>query len=86
MADEEAIAELIRVKGIGRWTAEMFLIFALGREDVFSYGDFALKKGMQKIYKLKKTPSKKQAEKIVKNWSPHKTYASRILWASLKME
>ena len=86
MADEEAIAELTKVKGIGRWTAEMFLIFALGRSDIFSYGDLALKKGMRKIYKLRKEPSQKLAEQITRKWSPYKTYASRILWASLKIE
>ena len=86
MTDEEAIAELTKVKGVGRWTAEMFLIFALGRNDVFSYGDLALKKGMQKIYKLREEPSPKRVEQIIQKWSPYKTYATRILWASLKLE
>lgn len=85
MADEEIIIELTKVKGIGRWTAEMFLIFTLGREDVFSFGDLGLKKGLMKVYGFKKEPTKKQIEKIVKNWSPHKSYASRVLWGSLEI-
>lgn len=86
MADEEVIVELTKVKGIGRWTAEMFLIFTLGRDDVFSFGDLGLKKGLMKVYGFKKEPPKKQIEKIVKNWSPYKSFASRVLWGSLEIE
>lgn len=86
MADEEIIIELTKVKGIGRWTAEMFLIFTLGRGDVFSFGDLGLKKGLMKVYGFKKEPTKKQIEKIVKNWSPYKSFASRVLWGSLEIE
>ncbi len=85
MNDEEIIVELTKVKGIGRWTAEMFLIFVLGRENVFSYGDLGLKKSLMKIYGFKKEPLKKTVEKIVARWSPYKSYASRILWESLKI-
>lgn len=85
VSDEEIITELIKVKGIGRWTAEMFLMFVLGREDVFSHGDLGLRKGLQKIYRFKKDLSKEEIEKMIKKWSPYKTYASRILWASLDM-
>jgi len=85
MQDEEVIVELTKVKGIGRWTAEMFLIFTLGREDVFSFGDLGLKKGLMKVYGFKKEPTKKQIEKIVKNWSPYKSFASRVLWGSLEI-
>ncbi|MCJ7740206.1 DNA-3-methyladenine glycosylase [Candidatus Microgenomates bacterium] len=83
MTDGEVIEELTKVKGIGPWTAEMFLMFAMGREDIFSYGDLGLRKAIQKIYRFKKEPTKKQMEKIISPWSPYKTYASRILWASL---
>src|SRR3989338_3828179 len=85
MADEEILKTLTKVKGIGPWTAEMFLMFVLGRENVFSHGDLGLKKGIIKVYRLKKDPTKKQVEKIIKKWSPYKTYASRILWASLEL-
>jgi len=85
MTDEEVIDKLTKVKGIGPWTAEMFLMFTLGREDVFSFGDLGLKKAIIKIYGFKKDPARKQIEKIISRWSPYKTYASRILWASLEL-
>lgn len=85
MADEKILKVLTKVKGIGPWTAQMFLMFVLGRENVFSYGDLGLKKGIIKVYKLKKDPTKKQVEKIIGKWSPYKTYGSRILWASLEL-
>jgi DNA-3-methyladenine glycosylase II len=84
LTDREVITELIKVKGIGPWTSEMFLMFVLGREDVFSHGDLGLRKGIKKIYGFKKDPTKKQTEKIVSRWSPYKTYASRVLWFSVE--
>jgi DNA-3-methyladenine glycosylase II len=86
MTDEDVIKTLTKVKGIGRWTAEMFLMFALCRPDVFSYGDLGLRKGIMKIYGFKKEPEKKKMEKIAQKWSPYKTYASRVLWASLRFK
>lgn len=86
MSDEEVLATLTKVKGIGPWTAQMFLMFVLGREDVFSHGDLGLKKGIKKVYNLKTEPTKNQIEKIIQKWSPYKTYASRILWGSLEIE
>ncbi|OGK23165.1 hypothetical protein A2954_00560 [Candidatus Roizmanbacteria bacterium RIFCSPLOWO2_01_FULL_37_12] len=86
MSDIKVINELIKVKGIGPWTAEMFLMFTLGREDVFSHGDLGLRNAIKKLYKFKKEPTKTQIEKIVKKWSPYKTYASRILWRSLEIK
>lgn len=83
LSDKEVIQELIKVKGIGPWTAEMFLMFSLGREDVFSYGDLGLRRAMQKLYKLKKEPTIKQMEKITSKWSPYRTYGALILWDSL---
>ena len=85
MADEEVLKILTKVKGIGPWTAQMFLMFTLGRDDIFSHGDLGLKKGIMKVYKLKTEPTKNQTEKIIIKWSPYKTYASRILWASLEL-
>lgn len=84
-SDDEVIRELSKVKGIGPWTAEMFLMFTLGREDVFSYGDLGLRRAMQKLYKFKKEPTIKQMEKIVIKWKPYRTYAARILWQSLEI-
>lgn len=83
-SDEEVIAHLVKVKGIGRWTAEMFLIFSLGREDVFAYDDLGLKNAIRNIYKLKEHPTRAQAEKLAAKWSPYRSLASRYLWASLE--
>lgn len=81
--NEAVIAELIKVKGIGRWTAEMFLMFTLRRPDVFSKGDLGLRNAIFKLYKLKKPVTEKQLENITKKWSPHRTTAARYLWHSL---
>ncbi|OGK16684.1 hypothetical protein A2774_00080 [Candidatus Roizmanbacteria bacterium RIFCSPHIGHO2_01_FULL_39_12c] len=85
MTDGDVLTELTKVKGIGPWTAEMFLMFTLGREDVFSHGDLGLKNAIKKLYGFKKDPSKKQVEKIVNKWSPYRTFACRILWKSLEI-
>jgi len=82
-ADEETIIEnLTKVKGIGIWSAEMFLMFALAKPDVFSVGDLGLKNAMIKLYGLK-DPSKEKLIKLSGKWSPYRTYACRILWQSL---
>ena len=83
LSDEAVIEHLVSVKGIGRWTAEMFLIFSLRRDDVFSYGDLGLRKALQRIYKMKKPPTAAQAEKITAKWKPYRSLGSRYLWASL---
>lgn len=82
LEDEEVITELTKVKGIGRWTAEMFLMFCLGREDVFSHGDQGLKSAIKKLYNLK-NPTHEEVETIVCKWSPYRTYACRILWKTI---
>lgn len=78
--DEVVIAELTKVKGIGPWTAEMVLMFSLGRTDVFSAGDLGLRKGIVQLYGLKKFPSEKKMAELTKKWSPYRTYAARVLW------
>ena len=85
MTDEEIIQELIKVKGIGRWTAEMFLMFTIGRPDVFSYGDLGIRKAIQKLYDFQEVPSLKEAEKIAEKWRPYRTIACRYLWKSLEI-
>jgi DNA-3-methyladenine glycosylase II len=82
-ADEEIITHLTAVHGIGRWTAEMFLMFSLSRPDVFSPGDQGLKNAIRKLYGLKKEPSVKQLKQISDAWKPHRTLACRYLWRSL---
>ncbi len=83
LSDEEVIAHLVQIKGVGTWTAEMFLMFTMGREDVFSTGDLGLKKGMMKIYKMKTEPTKEQMLNKAKKWTPYKSYASLTLWRVL---
>jgi len=85
MTDEEISRELIKVKGIGQWTAEMFLIFTLGRQDVFSSGDLGLKNAIKKLYKIDEvTPT--IAGEMANKWSPYQSLACRILWKSLDNE
>lgn len=80
LSDEEVIVELTKLKGIGRWTAEMYLMFTLGRPDVFSYGDLGLRRGLMKLYRLRKEPSERKTIQLTKKWSPYRTFASMILW------
>lgn len=77
LSDDQAIAELIKVKGIGPWTAEMFLIFTLKREDVFSFGDLGLNKAGKKLYRGQRL------EAIIKRWSPFRSFGAIALWYSL---
>ncbi len=83
-SDEEVIEHLTQVKGIGRWTAEMFLIFSLGRDDVFSYGDLGLRNAMRALYNMRTHPTEKRALALAAKWAPYRSLASRYLWASLK--
>ncbi len=77
--DESIITELTKVKGIGRWTAEMFLLFTLHRENIFSHGDLGLKNGFSKLYGIV-SPTQLQIEEIVSRWSPYKSYGAICLW------
>ena len=85
MTDEEIITELVKVKGIGRWTSEMFLMFTMGRPDVFSYGDLGIRKAIQRLYNFEKEPTQEEAEKIAEKWKPYRTVACRYLWKSLEL-
>lgn len=84
MNDGEVVQVLTRIKGIGKWTAEMFLMFTLGRENVFSHGDAGLRKALCFLYKLPKDVSLARIDSIVDTWSPYKTYACLLLWESLE--
>ncbi len=79
--DEAIIKELTAIKGIGRWTAEMFLIFSLGREDVFSCGDGGLQRAFQWLYGIE--ASKENLLRVSAVWQPYRTYASLYLWEAL---
>ncbi len=83
--DEDVIIELTKVKGIGRWTAEMILIFSLARTDVFSLGDLGLKTAVSRLYSVDRDDLTKIAE-ISAQWSPNRSLASRYLWRSLDNE
>ncbi len=86
LSDDEIIEALTQVKGIGRWTAEMFLMFTLKRPDVFSYGDLGLRNAMMKLYSFRKHPPIHKAKKIVSKWSPHRTLAAMYLWATINQK
>jgi DNA-3-methyladenine glycosylase II len=82
-SDEQVIDHLVAIKGVGPWTAEMFLMFTLGREDVFSHGDVGLRNGIEKVYGLTNL-SREEVEAIINPWSPYKTYGSIALWHALE--
>lgn len=83
MDNEQVIALLTQIKGVGRWTVEMLLMFTLGREDVFPIDDLGIVNAMVKLYKLKTDDKKTLKEKLLKlsaKWSPYRTYACKHLW------
>ena len=81
--ENEIVKELSKIKGVGKWTAEMFLIFILFKENIFSKGDLALINSIKMNYKKEKL-SDIDLEKIVEKWSPYKTTASLLLWKSIE--
>ena len=83
LPDEDVIAELIEVKGVGRWTAEMFLIFHLGRPDVVSVGDLGIRRAVQLAYGMEELPGPEELERLAEEWRPHRTLACLYLWRSL---
>ncbi|NLO91140.1 MAG: DNA-3-methyladenine glycosylase 2 family protein [Elusimicrobia bacterium] len=85
MADEDIIEALSRVKGIGRWTAEMFLIFTLARPDVLPAGDYGFRTAVMKAYGLKKMPDASKLQKLGEAWRPHRSAATWYFWQSLDM-
>ena len=83
LEDEEAIEEIVAVRGLGRWTAEMFLIFHLERPDVLSGGDLGIRKAIQNEYGLEEMPTPQRTVEIGERWSPDRSLASLYLWESL---
>ncbi|HCY89525.1 MAG TPA: DNA-3-methyladenine glycosylase 2 family protein [Chitinophagaceae bacterium] len=84
LADEELIALLTQIKGVGRWTSEMILMFSMAREDVFAADDLGIQQAMARLYQLDATDKKQFREQMLKisaKWSPYRTYACRYLWA-----
>ncbi|MGV2495507.1 DNA-3-methyladenine glycosylase family protein [Pelagerythrobacter aerophilus] len=80
--DEEAIAELTRIKGIGRWSAEIYLLFAEGRPDIWPAGDLAVQVGIGKILGLEARPSEKETRALAEAWRPHRGAVSLLTWHS----
>jgi DNA-3-methyladenine glycosylase II len=83
MSNEEVIELLTQIKGVGKWTVEMLLMFTLGREDVFSIDDYGIQVAMKKLYKLDDSSKKDFREKMLKlsqKWAPYRTYACLHLW------
>lgn len=84
LSDEEVVSQLTQVKGIGRWTAEMFLMFSLGRQDVLPVGDLGLRKGVQMAFSLSELPKPSEVEKFGDRWRPYRSVATWYLWKSLQ--
>ena len=84
--DDAIVEQLVAVKGIGRWSAEMFLIFRLNRPDVLPVGDLGVRKAVQRAYGLRKLPDPERVTKIAEAWRPWRTAATWYLWRSLDQE
>lgn len=80
LSDEEAVARLTEVRGVGRWTAEIFLIFAMGRLDVLPVGDLWFRKGVKEAYSLRLIPDEREAARIAERWRPYRSVAVWYLW------
>jgi DNA-3-methyladenine glycosylase II len=86
MSDDEVIAELTQVNGIGVWTAQMFLMFSLGRLDVFPHDDLGIRSALRKLYGLRDLPDKELSHRIAAPWRPFATIASWYCWRSHEVE
>jgi DNA-3-methyladenine glycosylase II len=86
MPDDEVIEALVQVKGIGVWTAQMFLIFSLGRPDVFPHDDLGVRSAIRNLYGLDDLPTKEVSHKIASPWRPYASVASWYCWRSLEFE
>jgi DNA-3-methyladenine glycosylase II len=85
MGDDEIVARLTGVRGIGRWTVEMLLMFGLGRPDVLPTGDYAVRKGFAATYGLSEMPGPKEVEAFGERWRPHRSVASWYMWRALEL-
>jgi DNA-3-methyladenine glycosylase II len=83
LSDEDAIAELVAVKGIGEWSAHIFLMFTLGRPDVLAVGDLGIRRAAQRAYELPALPSAAELTELAEPWRPYRTAACLVLWHSL---
>ena len=83
LSDEEVTAQLTAIKGLGQWTADMFLMFHLGRPDILPVGDQGIRRAAQIEYRMRKLPDPKRLEKLARPWRPYRTLACLYLWSSL---
>ncbi|HKD79925.1 MAG TPA: DNA-3-methyladenine glycosylase [Candidatus Angelobacter sp.] len=85
MSDEEVIAALTDIKGVGVWTAHMFLIFSLRRPNILPTGDLGVRMAIQRFYRKRKPPTPKQVEQVARTWHPYCSFAAWYLWRSLEL-
>jgi 3-methyladenine DNA glycosylase/8-oxoguanine DNA glycosylase len=85
MTDDDVMETLVSVRGIGRWTAQMVLMFRLGRPDILPELDLGVQKAVQRLHRMRKLPSPEKLQKIGKKWSPYRTVAAWYLWRSLEL-
>jgi DNA-3-methyladenine glycosylase II len=85
-SDQQIIDELIQVKGVGVWTAQMFLMFSLGRPDVLPWDDLGVRQAIRKLYSLEDLPKREESERIAKPWRPYASVASWYCWRSLEIQ
>lgn len=85
MSDDEVMETLVSVRGIGRWTAQMVLMFRLGRPDVLPELDLGVQKAVQRLHRMRKLPTPEKLQKIGKKWAPYRTIAAWYLWRSLEL-
>jgi DNA-3-methyladenine glycosylase II len=83
LGDDEVMRELVAIKGVGEWTAHMFLMFQLGRPDVLPVGDLGIRRAVERLYGLDAIPGPAEVERIAEPWRPWRSLASRYLWESL---
>jgi DNA-3-methyladenine glycosylase II len=86
LPDDEVIRHLVQVKGVGVWTAQMFLMFRLVRPDILPVLDLGVRKGVQRAYRLRKLPDAKRVEKIAAPWAPYRTVGSWYMWRVLELD
>jgi DNA-3-methyladenine glycosylase II len=86
LGDDEVVAELVAVKGVGTWTAHMFLMFQLERPDVLPVGDLGIRRAVERAYRLRDLPGADELTEMAESWRPYRTLASRYLWRSLENE
>lgn len=86
LSDDDIIAELTQVKGIGVWTAQMFMMFSLGRPDVLPWDDLGVRQAIRKLYRLDEMPTRADSERIAEPWRPYASAASWYCWRSLELE